>query len=124
MILSVDWQEAPSDGNDIMNDQALQVFVTFPTCESAESIAQGLVANHLAACVQIIGPIKSIYRWQGQIESANEWLCLIKTTREAFEKLRDFIKSHHSYEVPEIVAVPICEGIAAYLQWLRQSVVA
>jgi len=105
-----------------MNDQALQVFVTFPTRESAESVAQGLVLNHLAACVQVVGPIKSVYRWQGEIESADEWLCLIKTTEKAFEKLQDFVKSHHSYEVPEIVAVPICEGMPAYLAWLHQSV--
>lgn len=105
-----------------MNAQALQVFITFPTRESAESVAEGLVANRLAACVQILGPITSVYRWQGQVESASEWLCLIKSSQEAFQDLANFVKSRHSYEVPEIIAVPICDGIPAYLTWLFDSV--
>jgi len=104
-----------------MDTQALQVFVTFPTRESAESVAEGLVANHLAACAQILGPIKSVYRWQGQIESASEWLCLIKTSQKAFQDLANFVQSRHPYEVPEIIALPICDGIPAYLNWLFES---
>jgi len=105
-----------------MKQEALQVMVTFPSRESAESVAKGLVENRLAACVQILGPIDSIYRWQGQIESAKEWLCLLKTTREAFEKLADFVRKQHPYEVPEIIGVPICEGFPPYMQWLFQSI--
>ncbi|MGQ9505480.1 MAG: divalent-cation tolerance protein CutA [Thermogutta sp.] len=104
-----------------MNAQALQVFVTFPTRESAEDVAQGLVNERLAACVQILGPVKSIYRWQGQVESADEWLCLIKTSQVVFADVVSFVKSRHPYEVPEIVAVPICAGIPSYLQWLFES---
>lgn len=104
-----------------MSQEAIQTFVTFPNRESAESVAKGLVEHHLAACVQILGPIDSVYRWQGQVESAKEWLCLVKTSREAFEKVADFIRQQHPYEVPEIIAVPICKGFPPYMQWLFQS---
>ncbi len=104
-----------------MNQEAIQMFVTFPSRESAESAAKGLVENHLAACVQILGPIDSVYRWQGQVESAKEWLCLVKTSREAFERVADFIQKQHPYEVPEIIGVPICEGFPPYMQWLFRS---
>jgi periplasmic divalent cation tolerance protein len=96
----------------------IQVFTTTETKEEAWKIAQYLVEQKLVACVQITGPITSIYRWKGKVESAQEWLCLIKTREELFEKVEAAIKKLHSYETPEIVAVPIVKGSKEYLNWL------
>jgi periplasmic divalent cation tolerance protein len=72
----------------------------------------------LAACVQITGPITSIYRWKGKVENVQEWLCMIKTREELFDKVETAIKKLHSYETPEIVAVPIVKGSKEYLTWI------
>lgn len=96
----------------------IQISTTTETKEHAEKIAQHLVEAKLAACVQIAGPITSIYRWKGKVETANEWLCLIKTREELFEKVEAAIKKMHSYETPEIIAVPIVKGSKEYLLWL------
>ena len=96
----------------------IQVTTTTETKEQAQKIAQHLVETRLAACVQITGPITSIYRWKGTVETANEWLCLIKTREELFEKVETTIKKMHSYETPEIIAVPIIKGSKEYLRWL------
>lgn len=100
----------------------LQVFCTTDTREEAEAIAERLVRGGLAACVQIAGPITSVYRWEGEVARSEEWLLLAKTTAAAFEALEAAVVTMHSYEVPEIVAVPIRAGSEAYLVWLRESV--
>ena len=101
---------------------ALVVFCTCGSPDEASRIANALVEERLAACVNIVPPIRSIYRWQGAVEQAAETLLLIKTTAERFPALRDRIQGLHSYEVPEIIAVPIYDGSAAYLSWLSGEV--
>ena len=96
----------------------IQISTTTETKEQAQKIAQYLVETRLAACVQIAGPITSVYRWKGKVETASEWLCLIKTREELFEKVEAAIKKMHSYETPEIIAVPIVKGSKEYLIWL------
>ena len=77
----------------------------------------------MAACVQVEGPITSIYSWQGKIEEDIEWRMVIKSTRDHFEKVRQLIKSDHPYDVPQIVAVPVLAGDKDYLNWLEKSVI-
>ena len=98
--------------------EALIVFVTVPSCDDGERIAVALVGEQLAACVNLVGPIRSIYRWQGEICRDEEHLLLIKTTRQRYAALEARVQALHSYEVPEIVAVPIETGSAAYLAWI------
>ena len=101
----------------------IQVFTTIETKEEAEKIAQYLVEQKLAACVQITGPIASTYRWKGKVETAQEWLCLIKTREDLYDKVEKAIKELHSYETPEIIAVPIVKGSSEYLSWLDDVLV-
>ena len=89
--------------------------------EEAERIASALVERRVAACVQILGPVRSIYRWQGKVEQADEWLCLIKTTGPRFPDVESAIRELHSYECPEIIATPIEAGSGAYLEWLAKQ---
>ena len=96
----------------------IQITTTTETKEQAQKIANYLVEKKLAACVQICGPITSIYRWKGKVENAQEWLCMIKTRKELFDKVEAAIKKLHSYETPEIVATPIFKGSREYLTWL------
>jgi periplasmic divalent cation tolerance protein len=88
----------------------------------AEEIADRLVSNHLAACVNISAPVRSVYRWQGQVESAAEWMLTIKTARSRFDDVSTAIQSLHSYELPEIIALPLTAGFAPYLKWIDDSV--
>jgi len=101
----------------------IQVTTTTETKEEAEKIAQYLVEQKLAACVQITGPIASTYRWKGKVENAQEWLCLIKTWEELYDKVETAIKKLHSYETPEIIAVPIIKGSKEYLHWIDDVLV-
>lgn len=101
----------------------IQVTTTTETMEQAQTIALHLVEAKLAACVQIVGPINSIYRWKGKVENAQEWLCLIKTQDYLYDKVEASIKSHHPYETPEIIAVPIVKGSNEYLGWLDTETV-
>ena len=80
-----------------------------------------LVERRLAACVQVVGPVESRYRWEGRVETATEWLCVAKTTAERYDELEAAIGDLHSYDVPEILAVPVVRGSAAYLQWLGDA---
>lgn len=98
-----------------------QILTTASTKNNAEEIAESLVEQKLAACVQVIGPISSTYRWKGKIERADEWMCLIKTKKNLFKKIESAIKETHSYETPEIIAVPISAGSEAYLNWLNTT---
>ena len=99
----------------------LQITTTTESKEEAEIIAQHLVGKKLAACVQILGPITSTYRWKGKVETAEEWLCLIKTREGLYKELEKAIMSLHSYETPEIIALPIADGSPDYLKWLENE---
>jgi periplasmic divalent cation tolerance protein len=99
------------------------VLTTTPQRGDAERIAQVLVERGLVACAQISGPITSIYRWEGALETAQEWRCLAKTDRTKYEAVEQNVRRLHPYDVPEIVATPIVAGSQAYLDWL-QSVLA
>ena len=90
--------------------------------DEARKVAHHLVDHQLAACVNILPGIESIYRWQGKVESAPEWLLLIKTTAEKFPAVRDAIREVHSYELPECIAIAIEDGSQEYLQWIGDSV--
>jgi periplasmic divalent cation tolerance protein len=95
--------------------------VVFSTCgsqEEAERIASALVDSRVAACVSILPGLTSIYRWQGVVEKASEWLLLIKTRRELFDDLSRELKRVHSYETPEMLAVDVAAGFAPYLKWI------
>jgi periplasmic divalent cation tolerance protein len=100
----------------------IQVITTTASREDAQRIAEALVAERLAACVQVLGPIASTYRWQGAIETAQEWLCLAKSRGELYEKIEEAIRRLHPYEVPEILALPVVAGSAAYFAWLDGEV--
>jgi len=96
----------------------VQVLTTAGSAEEAERIAAALVERRLAACVQTIGPVRSRYRWQGTIEEAEEWQCLAKTEASRYAEVEAAIRELHSYEEPEIVAVPIVAGSSGYLRWV------
>jgi len=87
----------------------------------ASDIARALVERHLAACVNVVPGVTSIYRWQGTVQTDTEWLLIVKTRRERFEEVRAAIHEHHAYEVPEIVMLDIADGDAAYLGWIDAS---
>ncbi len=100
----------------------IQVFTTTGTGDDAQRIARLLVERHLAACVQIVGPITSVYRWEGKIERAEEWLCIAKSRLELFGELEQAIRQIHPYQVPEILAVPVSAGSSDYLAWVDSVV--
>ena len=100
------------------------VLSTCASSEEAERIARTLVEKKLAACVNILPAVRSIYRWKGAIEDDQETLLLIKTSRALFGDLRVEIQKHHSYEVPEVIAVPIVDGSEGYLEWLDRELAA
>ncbi len=101
-----------------MTDPLLQIVTTTASAEEARRIATALVERRLAACVQIVGPVESVYRWQGKIETANEWQCQIKTRQSKYSAVEAAIRELHSYDVPEILALPISDASSAYRQWL------
>jgi len=104
-----------------MTDKKL-VLTTCGSLEESRTIAKALVERQLAACVNIVPQVESIYRWKGKIESATEWLLLIKTTEGAFERLRGALAELHSYEVPECIEIAIEDGSEKYLEWIGESV--
>ena len=97
------------------------VFVTCGSEEEALKIANALVESRLAACANLVAPIRSIYRWEGKIWDEKEWLLIIKTEKHRFEELEKRVKSLHSYSVPEIISLPIVEGSSAYLNWISEN---
>ncbi len=101
----------------------IQISTTTATKEEAQKIARYLIEQKLAACAQILGPIESTYVWKDKVETAGEWLCLIKTREALFDKVANAIKKLHPYETPEIIAVPIKQGSAQYLQWIEHSLI-
>lgn len=99
------------------------VSTTIPSRDSADRLARALVDERLAACVQVVGPIRSTYRWKGAVEATDEWRCEAKTTEDAWPRIRDRIAALHAYDVPEIVMERI-ESSAAYASWVRQQLAA
>jgi len=104
-----------------MTDKRL-VLTTCGSLEEARRIAHTLVERQLAACVNIVPHIESVFRWQGEIETAAEWLLIIKTTLDAFDRVREALREMHSYELPECIEIGIEDGSAAYLEWIGESV--
>jgi len=103
-------------------DEAIVVFMTAASGEEAARLADMLIGAHLAACVQILPEMESVYRWQGKVERQAETLLLAKTTRSKFEELEREVRALHSYETPEIIALPIVAGSSPYLEWLSAGV--
>jgi periplasmic divalent cation tolerance protein len=104
-----------------MTDKRL-VLTTAANLSEARSLAQALVQRRVAACVNIVPGIESIYRWEGKVETTGEYLLLIKTTEVCFEQVRGTIQELHSYDLPECISLPVTEGSLAYLQWIGESV--
>jgi periplasmic divalent cation tolerance protein len=100
---------------------ALELHVTMPDKGRATSLARALVEEGLAACVNLVPGVRSIYQWGGKMQEEEEVLCLIKTRHAVFERARDRILALHPYEVPEILAFAVDEGSATYLEWLKKS---
>jgi periplasmic divalent cation tolerance protein len=98
------------------------VFNTCGSAEEAERLARRVVEEHLAACVNVLSPVRSFYRWKGAVEESTEWLLIIKSTRDKFDALRAALESAHTYEVPEVIAIPIVDGSPHYLAWIDREV--
>jgi periplasmic divalent cation tolerance protein len=97
------------------------IFSTCPSAEEAEKVARGLVEKRLAACVTLIPGARSIYRWKGTVEEAGEYVLIIKSRRDLFARLMEELAAIHSYEVPEILALPVVEGAPAYIDWIDKE---
>lgn len=119
------WKQAKRERvtalEEFLNDK-LVVLVTCSSAAEARRIAGAVVEARLAACVNILpGAVTSVYRWKGKVESANERLLLIKTSKKRLTKLRAAVERLHSYDVPEFIALPIAAGSPAYLKWIEES---
>lgn len=99
----------------------VQVITTVASKDEAARIARALLEQRLAACVQIAGPIGSLYWWRGEINNSEEWLCIAKSELSLFPKVEETITALHSYKVPEILAIPVEAGSEEYLQWLQKE---
>jgi periplasmic divalent cation tolerance protein len=100
-------------------EEYVHVLTTVDNEEKAAELQRLLVEERAAACVQVLGPISSLYGWEGQIEEAQEWLCLVKTRGSEYQRLESLIKENHPYETPEIIAIPIIAGNEDYLEWIK-----
>ena len=107
--------------NIAMDNKYIQISTTVAKKSDAERIARILLQRKLSACVQIIGPITSIYRWKGKLEKSKEWLCILKTKSSLYKKVEDAIKHSHPYEIPEIIATPIIQGSKTYIEWMNKE---
>ncbi len=105
----------------IFMSDPIVVLVTCGSEDEALKIANALVEDHLAACVNLVAPIRSVYRWEGKVWDEKEWLLVIKTQKHRFEALEKKVKSLHSYSVPEIISLPITEGSSAYFNWIKEN---
>ena len=99
----------------------LVVLCTCPDENTARALASGLVENRLAACVNVLPGIRSIYRWQGAVQEDGEVLLVAKTSRETFPELESWLAEHHPYDLPEVIALPVERGLPAYLEWVAQE---
>ena len=100
---------------------ALFVITTLPNADAAAELAKSLVTERLAACANLIPALRSIYKWQGKVQDENEVLVLFKTRQDSYEALKARILELHPYEVPEVLAIPVEQGYAAYLEWLASE---
>lgn len=101
--------------------EALLIFTNLPDADSAQALATHLIEQRLAACVNVLAPCRSVYRWQGRVEQAAEVPLLIKTTAAGYPALEAAIRARHPYELPEIIAVPVARGLPAYLDWVASE---
>ena len=99
----------------------LLVMTTIPDMTSAEALARGIMEESLAACVNILPGVKSIYRWKSKLQKDTEHQLFIKTCEENYNALEAFIQKHHPYELPELIALPIQHGLQSYLDWIERS---
>ncbi len=99
------------------------VWVTCANSDEAERIASGLVSDRVCACVNILPKVRSVYRWEGKIEKANEVMLVIKSRTALFDKIKDKVKSLHSYECPEVIQLPVTQGHKPYLDWVKENTV-
>ena len=106
---------------DHISNGEIVCYITAPNEAEAVKIARALVENRLAACANIVKNVRSIYTWDGAIEDEAEVLMIVKTQKSLFHKLSEKVKEVHSYDVPEVIALPIIDGSEEYLQWLRES---
>lgn len=104
-----------------VEDELLVVYVTAPA-DAAQNLAQLLVSRQLAACVNLISSVQSVYRWQGAVESATETLMMIKTPRSGFEQLRAAVVEHHPYDTPEVIGFKVDSAHQAYADWVKGAV--
>ena len=105
-----------------MTPRVVQVQTTLPDEPSARRTASTLVEEQLAACVQVLGPLHSTYRWSGRVDEATEWLCLIKTVDEGLDALLPRLRQLHPYDTPEIIVLPVIGGDPGYLEWVDREV--
>jgi len=104
-----------------VTDDCLQVTVAASSREEADRLAGSAVEQRLAACGQVLGPVASTYHWEGRVQQAEEWLCLLKTTRARYPELEQHLRGTHSYGNPEILATPVAAGSDEYLSWVRAA---
>ncbi|QSB15623.1 divalent-cation tolerance protein CutA [Natronosporangium hydrolyticum] len=99
-----------------------QVVTTIDSKDAADDLARAAVQARAAACAQVIGPISSSYWWEGSVQTEQEWQVVFKTTQRAYGSLEEYIRAHHSYDVPEILCLPVTAGHRPYLEWLDHEV--
>ena len=106
-----------------MSHDCCVVFVTAPDQDQARNIADAVLNARLAACVNIVPQLRSLYWWEGKIQDDTEVLCIMKTTRDKFAALAEAVRAAHSYEVPEIIPLPIVDGHEPYMKWIHENVI-
>ncbi len=109
-------------GRDLMKKQPVVILITAPTQGEAKSIGRCLVEKGLAACANIVPGIQSLFIWDGKFCQEEEILIIVKSTREKTKEIIDVVKEKHSYDVPEIIVLPIADGSKDYLNWLQESI--
>lgn len=105
-----------------MKNNVMLAFSTCPDPEVGRELARGLVESGLAACVNIVPGVSSVYRWNGAVHEDAECLMIAKTTASGFGPLRDWLRTHHPYELPEVITVSVSDGLPAYLRWVEETV--
>lgn len=105
-----------------MTDTLLEVRVSVPDEETGLRLARAAVAARAAACVQCLGPMTSVFTWDGEVQAEQEWLLLAKTTTDALPRLRELVLREHPYDVPELLAVPVAQALDVYAEWVRDQV--
>jgi periplasmic divalent cation tolerance protein len=104
-----------------MSDNHVVVITTTDSEDAAVTLARAVVAARLAACVQISGPIRSVYRWDGEVRDEREWQLWLKTAYDRVDELTEFVKARHGYDVPEVLALPVLGGNTDYLAWVTEQ---